>query len=126
MTPITGLTLWRSWATVQKASGLNAPGAFRYALKKSLRGLEPHWKDILEFIAEDRAEHGWEAQPNGLPVFPNDFYSRLDEVLARPIEVALHRFDESLLAGVDGLSVNDEANLSFLFLIPEPEPAKAE
>jgi hypothetical protein len=120
---INGHTLWRSWGAVQKASAANAPGTFRYALKKSKRVLDPHWQDILDFIKDDLAEHAWTPQPNGLPAPGDPFWPRLDEVLAKDITVDLHRFSEEALSGVDGLSVADEEALDFLVLKPAKEDA---
>ena len=118
---IPGIKLWNGWPALMRLVALPIPGTIRYAVKKSVRTLEPHFKDIVDFITEDRAEHGWTAQPNGLPTFPDPFYTRLDALLAAEITVEVHAFSESLMSGVDGLSTSDELAIGFLFT-PEAEP----
>jgi hypothetical protein len=125
---IPGIKLWNGWPALMRLVALPIPGTIRYAVKKSVRTLEPHFKDIVDFITEDRAEHGWTAQPNGLPTFPDPFYARLDTLLAGEITVEVHAFSESLMSSVDGLSTSDEMAIGFLFTpeaVEEPahEPA---
>ena len=127
---ITGFALWHGWPSITRLSQLPAPGVLRYALKKITRSLEPHWKDIIDFIQNDMAEHGWAPQPSGLPTLGDAFYQRLEGMLAHDISVDIHEFDEDLLQGVDGLSANDELRITFLFrsipVEPVVSPANAE
>lgn len=119
---ITGFQLWHGWPVLMGLAAQKIPGQVRYALKKSIRSLEPHWQDILEFIRDDREEYGWEATPNGLPAFPNPFYGRIDAMLEQDMTVDVHQVPEDLLALVDDLSIDDEKKISFLFMDAIPPP----
>lgn len=125
---IKAITLWQTWPAINRFAAISTPGDVRYAVKKSRRLLEPHWQDILTYIKDDLEQRKWTPGPTGLPVASDPFWKRLEaDVLQKEIEIELYQFPEHRMADVDGLSANDEENLSLLFLEEaKPDAEKAE
>ena len=116
------MTLWNGHPVLEHFTKKDLDADIRYAIKKNFRLLEGPWKDVLTWIADDKAEHGWSPRPTGLPNTDNPFWARLTEFLnTKTFTFEPHRFAKEDLESVDGISIAQEEALEFLYTLP-PEP----
>ena len=110
--------IWKSKPILEKLFMTSESGKLRRRCKHNVKQMQPFWDDIIEWIKADREEHEWEAQPNGFPVDGDEFYKRFEGFLLSTdemVEYTPYIFSEELMEFADGITGEQELDISWLF-----------
>ena len=108
------LDIFESKPILEKAYMNSTYGKLRYAAKKNLRKLEPHFEDTVEWLRADALDNKWDAE-GPLPLQDEDFRNRFEEYLStNVVDIEPFKIKESHLEHLNCISGAEETAIGWL------------
>lgn len=119
--------IWKSKPVLEKVYLNTTNGKLRRRCKHNVMQMQPFFEDIIKWINDDRDEHGWANEELSIEERNKlmeeadrrfiDFLLSTDET----VEYTPYRFSEELMEFADGITGQEENDISWLFDENQPK-----